>query len=429
MTSRGGATSSIAARHGPPPLHYLALLLLVALWLRFFVSLPSTYVVQLNDFPAYYGAGQLAAAHQLDRLYTAEFKWFTNIPLVAQLFRPLGALDYPDAWRLFWWMQVVSYVASFGILVWAIRRYFPPLDLPRALLAGIIFLSFAPILRRCLALGQTTPMMVLLFALIYVSIREGHRRSAGLLLGVLCLIKIPPMLLIPLLLLRRRFDVGLTALAVVVAGFAASWLVFGPELMQHYANRVIWENFGRSEAAFNNQSLDGAFMRLFTDRGLADWTTVPRPGAVTAGVVICALAIAALLWSRAPSFLVPRERPGDDDPERGSLELEIALGIALMVLLFPVVWIHYYLFLAVPMTLLPFWWHARRLPGPAWVVALLVAGIFLASGFESHSNSFYSARETELAFRLLQNLQPLGALCLVAGLSWPLAQIGSRSAD
>jgi len=409
-----------------------ATLLLAALFvflaIRFVASLPGTYAVQLNDFPAYYGAGQLVAYGEIERLYTAEFKWFTNLPAVALLFSPLAKLSYAEAWRLFWWLQLSSFVATLGLLTWSVRRHFPPLDLTRFAAVGVIALAFAPVVRRCLALGQTTPMMVLAFALVYLLMRAGRPRSAGALLGLICMIKIPPILLIPLLGLRRRFDVAVPALLVLVAGVAISWGAFGTELMQQYADRVIWDNFGRSEAAFNNQSLDGALMRLFSDRGLADWTTIPRPTSVTLGVLAVALTLGALLMLRAPHFLWPARPPSNGDPQRGSLELELALGVSLMLLLFPVVWIHYYLFLLVPLCLLPFWWQARGVSAPPVAVALVILGGLLASGFESHANSFYQARESDLLFRMRQNLQPLGATLLVVGLSWPLAEIARRNA-
>jgi hypothetical protein len=167
-------------------------------------------------------------------------------------------------------------------------------------------------------------------------------------------------------------------------------------------------------------------MRIFTDRGLADWTTTDRPLPVTIGVVSLAMALAALLYLRAPGFLVPSRLAPDADPREGSLELETAIGVAVMLLLFPVVWIHYYLFLAVPLTLLPFWWITRDLSRPAWLLALLALALWFASGTQSHENTHYAARETEWLFRMAQNRQPLGALLLVVGLSFPLAELAAR---
>ena len=384
-------------------------------------------MVQLNDFPAYYSGAMMVAQGEPERLYGTDFKWFTNLPVVSLLLTPLTLLEYADAWRLFWWLQVASYAATFALLLFGIRRHFAPLTPARALLAGAIFLAFAPVLRRCLALGQTTPMMVLLFAFAWLVLPERRPRLTGGLLGFICVVKIPPMLLLPLLVLRRRLEVAAVAIAVVAAGVALSWLVFGSELLGQYADRVIWDNFGRSQAAFNNRSLDGFFMRIFSDKGLADWVPVARPPLVSAGVLGVAAALCALLLRCAWGLVWPASPPRDDDPHAGSLELELALGVVLMVLLFPVVWIHYYLFLAVPLTLLPFWWEQRGLARTPWIIVLLVAGAWLASGFESHSNAYYAAREHELGFRLALNAQTLGALLLAVGLSFPLSEMSRRA--
>jgi hypothetical protein len=402
---------------------------LAALWIQFFSTLPATYRVHLNDFPAYYGAATAIAEGQPEKLYGTEFKWFTNLPIVALPLRPLAAMSYEQAWKFFWWLQVVSFIATFGVLLASVRKWLGPLSWLNATVAGVIFLSFAPLLRRCLDLGQTTPMMVLVFALVFATARGGMARLAGLLLGFICVIKIPPNALIVLLLLRRRLQMAWPAALVVGGAVVLSLAIFGAELVGQFLDRVVWDNLGRSEAAFNNQSLEGAFMRVFTERGLADWTTIERPRIVTLSVLSCAVGLGGMLFRRAPGLLLPSVAPDDRDPRSGSLELEIALGVSLMLLLFPVVWIHYYLFLAVPLTLLPFWWLARDLARPNWLIALLVLGLWLASGSESHANVYYAAREGDWLFRLAQNRQPFGALLLVVGLSFPLAELARRRVE
>ena len=384
------------------------------------------HAVRLNDFPAYWGAGFAVVEGRPDRIYSEQWKWFTNLPVVAVACAPLALMSYETAWWVFWWGSLGCYALCFALLLAAVARFFPPLSVEGVAWVAVVFWLFAPVLRRCLMLGQTTPLMVLLFAIVYWLARSGRPRGAGLVLGGICVVKIPPMLLVPLLAGRRRLGIAVPAAAVFAVALLSSWAFFGADLMGQYADRVIWDNFGRSHAAFNNQSLDGAFMRTLTDRGLADWVPVPRPAAVSAAVALCATAVLVLLLARGRSLLWPTRPPRDDDTEAGSLEIEIALGVALMCLFFPIVWIHYYLFLVVPLAVLPFWWRQRGLPVRPWVVALLVAGAWLAGGREPHENAWYAAREGERLFRLAQNAQPLGALLLVAGLSAPLAEIARR---
>jgi hypothetical protein len=401
---------------------------IAALWLHFALSLPAVHEVRTNDFPAYWAAGRTLLAGQPERLYSTDWKWFTNMPVVAVLCVPIAMLEYETAWEVLWWTSVASFVATFALLLFALRRHFPPLDLERIALATLIFFAFAPVMRRCLTLGQTTPLLVLALCAVYLLVRAGWERSAGLLLGLICVIKIPPMLLLPLLLVRRRFAVAVPAIAVVAAGFALSWLVFGGELMHQYADRVIWENFGRVHAAFNNQSIDGALMRVLSERGLADWVPVPRPTVERVLAFGVLGLLATLLFARGRELLLPAEKPRDDDARSGSLELELGLGMALMVLVFPIVWIHYYLFLVVPLVLLPFWWIARGSGlGNTWVVAILFGlGTWLAGGADAHENAWYAVRNGEDLLRWQLNRQPLGALLLIASFAIPLREIARR---
>jgi len=168
-------------------------------------------------------------------------------------------------------------------------------------------------------------------------------------------------------------------------------------------------------------------MRAFTAKSLVDWDTVARPLAVTAALLASLLGLGALLWRRGGRVLAwPAAAPQDDDPERGSLELELALGSALMLLFLPVAWIHYYLLLAVPLAVLPAWWVARRIPVTWGAALLLAAGLWLASGSEVRGNHYYGRHHEERSFRLRQNAQPLGAVLIVLGLSVPLAEIARR---
>ncbi len=405
-------------------------LIVLLLWLQLGASLPAVHEVRRNDFPAYWAAGKMVLEGQPERIYSTEWKWFTNLPIVAVLCVPLGLFEYETAWEILWWLSALAFVGIFGLLAFAVARHFPPLDPLRLAIVALVFFSFGPVMRRCLMLGQTTPLMVLLFAVVYLLAREHRDRLAGLVLGVICAIKIPPLLLLPLLVVRRRLEMAGVALSVVVAALLASWIFFGGELMQQYTDRVILDNFGRVHAAFNNQSLDGALMRVLSDQGLADWVPVSRPTNERLAVYAVIAILAIVLWARGRTLLWPPRRPPDSDPNAGSLELELALGVALMVLVFPIVWIHYYLFFVVPLALLPLWWQQRALslgPGAVTaVIALFILGTWWAGGQEVQENAWYAARETETLFRWQLNLQPLGALLLVAACAVPLAEMARR---
>ncbi len=410
-----------------------SLALVAALALHFAFRLPEAHGARLNDFPAYWATGKMLLDGQPERIYSSEWKWYTNLPVVSVLFVPLALLDYESSWELWWWLSLAALAALFGLLIFAVTRYFPPLDPVQLLVVAAIFFAFGPVMRRCLVLGQTTPLMVLAFALVYLLLKRGRDSLAGALLGLVCLVKIPPLLLLPLLALRRRFRVAAVAAAVVASGVLASFVFFGPELVAQYADRVIWDNFGRAQAAFNNQGLDGAWMRLLGERSLIDWVPVSRPTVVAVAVYGSLAVVAGLLFGFAGRALLPALPPPDGDPRAGSLELELGLGVALMCLFFPVVWIHYYLFLVVPLCLLPSWWQQRRFDASAGVraavLALFVLGVALAAGPEAHENAWYGARDGDRVLRLQLAARPLGALLLILAGLWPLREIVRRQAD
>ena len=67
------------------------------------------------------------------------------------------------------------------------------------------------------------------------------------------------------------------AFGMWLGAVALSALVYGPDTLLRFAQTVIFDNAGGSLATFNNQSLDGAWMRLLSAKSLVDWTPSPRP--------------------------------------------------------------------------------------------------------------------------------------------------------
>jgi len=388
---------------------------------RFLAVLPLTYPPRTEvDFPAYHEGGRLLIEGEIDRLYSDDFKEFQNLPLVTVFLAPLGALDYDQAWRVLWWTNLASIVAALAVLLFCIRRFFPPLDAEGLLIALALYFWFAPIMHRSLVLGQTTPIMVLLLAAFYALARRGRSTLSAIVLGSICLVKIPPLALVGVFLARRRLRLVAGALVVVLLGLAISLAVFGLDLNLQYGRRVIWTNAGKALAAFNNQSLLGSMLRLLTDRGLTDWRLLPPPFVVTVlHRSALLLLIGVLLW-RGRRLVWPASPP-DGDPDE-TLEVEIGLGVSLMLLIFPIGWIHYFQFLVVPVTLLPFWWRAAGLPPRGPTVAILAIGILLAAGGMVRDGAYYAHFENETLFRVLQCSRTLGALLLAWGYARALGE-------
>jgi hypothetical protein len=384
---------------------------------QFVAFLPATYPPRTTvDFPAYHQGGRLLLDGEIERLYSGEFKEFQNLPLVTIVLAPLGALPYARAWTVLWWTNVLSIVVTLAILLATINRFFPPLGIRRGMLATALYFAYSPIMHRSLVLGQTTPVMVLLLAGVVALIGAGKPSAGGAVLGVVGLVKIPPVALVGVFLARRRLSMVAAAVTVLVGGVAASVVIFGGELNLQYVERVIWTNAGKGLAAFNNQSMLGTLLRAFTDRSLTDWTLEAPPLAVAVAYRIAVPSLLGLLlWRGRRRVWPPRE------PPFGLFVAELGLGIGLMLLIFPIVWIHYFQFLVVPVTLLPWWWKHEHLPRDRTTILLVVLGVLLSAGGAVRVGAYYTLHDDGLGFRLLQSYRTAGALLLTWGFARTLA--------
>ena len=402
---------------GPAFATVLFLLMAVIGW---YIS--DTYTPQRNDFPAYYEAGRVVLEGRLGDLYSKLSVVFTNLPALSLLFTPLALFEYDTAWHILWWSSIASFVATLLLLAVSARTR-KPSNGASAFLPALIFLAYAPLMHRCLVLGQTTPLAATLLAICVFLLLRGRNIGAGLALGALCALKIPPLLLLGVFAARRRWATVATAVAVLLLTIAASWLWFGTEGMSQYAARVFGANARGGLAAFNNQSIDGLWMRAFSSAGLTDWTPVPRPPAATFALSLSLLLIAIGVLLAGWKFFFSAPAIGRSNGDTGTVELEVGLAAALMVLVLPVTWTHYYLLLSVPFALLPIWWRRNNLPGARLATGVLITGVLLTAWPHVQGNDYYAARETLGSLRLILAGRTVGAfvllvVCLVGMKLW-----------
>jgi glycosyl transferase family 87 len=171
------------------------------------------------DFGAFYIAGRIFNTHPPDRiydpilhdrLYQEQFPDapdqsglpYVNAPFFILPFIVLARLPY--SWAYFLWLvlSVVLYVTAF-LLLWRTLK-----EIPRDawLVASLLSLSFMPFLVECLAGGQTSAVGFFCLTLAIISERRGHYVLSGLALS-LCTYKPTLLLLIlPMLLITRRYQ-------------------------------------------------------------------------------------------------------------------------------------------------------------------------------------------------------------------------------
>jgi hypothetical protein len=181
------------------------------------------------DFAGFYAAGTLLREYPPERLYDFELQDrlyhrtlpdappeerlpYVYPPFFTLPFRALAALPYPWAYAAWLTFSVGLTLAGLGLL----RARLP--DVPRAnwSIAVLLALSFEPLVMECWLGGQTSPFGFFVFALALYWDDRGRPALAGLALA-LALYKPPLLLLVlPLLVVARRWR--------VVAGFAAGGL-------------------------------------------------------------------------------------------------------------------------------------------------------------------------------------------------------------
>ena len=336
----------------------------VGLWLwTWSLSEPS---VPFSDFNvAYYPAGR-AIIEDLPRLFRRCWDTpvcgFVNIPIVALLFTPFSRLTLRHAQWLFVALSLVG-LAVTVLLLWSMTDR----DRSRRWAILLLFAMNGPLVYS-LKEGNLTHGALLVLVAGVVCLDRGWERSAGACFALAAIIKLPLLLFgvyfVGMRQWRAAFGYGLTlatisALSLWYAGLA-SHVAWYREVIQPLSDKGL--------TAFNVQSIEGVLLRLQDDARLYDWT----PVAMSPDIRMTGRLGAALLVGL--SCLLFLRRPGTRHREAMYVELSMVLCLALLIS--PISWTHYYLFLLLPLSL----YAGNRLPMPdrgGWLAAAVVATVLL----------------------------------------------------
>jgi hypothetical protein len=372
----------------------------VILLAAFALATPLLVGPRNTDFDkAYY-----AAAQQVWQTGSFEYRYegLKNLPLVAGLLSPLGAVDRDTASQIFLALEVSAYAAAFVAVLAGLARS-----------SGERWLWLA-LFVSCRAwfvgvrLGQLTPVCLALLAWAFVAFARDRRRTAGALLGLAFLIKIPAGLLVLPFLIRRETATVAAAALTVAALLLVSVAWFGLPLHGQYWNAVIAQNAGTALTAYNNASLLGCVMRVVQalgpgPEGLFRWAPVAVPSVW--GVAVLGASAALLGVLGVSGAAAAREGV------RRAWSLEFAMALCVALAIFPVVWDHYFVFALIPLF---FALRAAREGGaPAWAAFGLV---FVLVNFPLR----IALDTVPLDWRLLRSLVPAAPLLGVLGLLYLL---------
>ena len=345
-----------------------------------------------NDFKIYWLAGRLvtsggdpydlaalaALAERQGVGVVLEIGYVYPIPF-AVLMAPLSSLPFDVAA----WLFTVSSVAAFAVVTALLIRQTPNLQSTNWRVRGLIALAAGtyPPVACSVVVGQVN---LLVYALMGVAAllllaspaREAQNRrswiAAGLVLGVVTIVKlVPGVLAVPLALARRWSAVLAFAVAVITPLFLAK--IIAPDARQGSTGlTALFE----PDAWWTNQSINGFITRLYTStsRTHALLDSSPIAPVISTIVLTAALAIltAALLWRARATFT-----------HISGLALGMALALAAATIGAPKIsfWNHITMLLVV-------WLLLRGLPAPLGLRALgridyaLLAAWFFGAGIQ-----------------------------------------------
>jgi hypothetical protein len=324
------------------------------------------------DFSAYYIAGHVVAENPPGRLYNqvtfpdgrivplnSASEWkdvarrhgvesilpFVYTPFFAVLMRPLAYLSYSAAYGVWTAITVMLTVVS----VWlGVRLSGWRLSVELAVILVVGVFSYHGFFEELL-LGQADSLLLLLLTLGVWLLRREQDWGSALCFAVATMIKITPVIAVPLLVMHRRWKwlaaygcwmLGLVGFSVWQAGWAAH---------AQFLHEVV-PSVSCGIATIANLSVVGFVQELFlgsTPKNLLQATLPPLACAVSktvALVVLCAVMVRFYVYRRTES-----------------LELHVVLVILLSLVISPLTWLHHYV-----IALLPFFylwgreWEVRK---------------------------------------------------------------------
>jgi hypothetical protein len=211
---------------------FLIIQLGVPLWVQFRTGVHSLHILPA-DFIYFYGIGRIANEFPLARLYdySLQLQVFNQVfalhdgaygpspypPFVALFFGPFARLPFNAAFAAWAGISLLLYVS--GVCA-ALREFFPTEPLKVSLFV-CFSLGFYPFLVGTLANGQLASVAVFAISAAFVLDRRGWPIASGLALSLLLYKPTLLLLLLPMMLLTRRFR----ALCGFISGGAILTLV------------------------------------------------------------------------------------------------------------------------------------------------------------------------------------------------------------
>jgi len=261
---------------------------------------------RLLDFSEFYAAGQMVRHGLGNSLYDlrvqAEFQlkvapvhaFYLRPPFEALLFVPFTYLSYRAAYAA-WLMFSLAILSGAARLIQgntnvldAMFQYTRGIPVDFGLLL-LVFLTFSPTM-DCLLIGQDSALMLMIYTLVFLTLKRGRELEAGglLALGLFKFHLVLPFAIIFALRRRGSFVLGFAGIALLLV--AISVLVSGPGVLASYPAMFLNSKY-RMLMGFQPEYAANI-------RGLLYLITPSKIPGVISGAVVAALS-AFLLWVTA----------------------------------------------------------------------------------------------------------------------------------
>jgi hypothetical protein len=268
---------------------------------------------------------------------------------------PLGGLDFADAFAV--WGTLSAWCLAVSVLL-LVRGLRPALPGWAVLLVAVAVALSTPFWAQ-LVHGQLNLFLLLLIVGAWLADRSERPLLAGGLIGTAVLVKLFPAYLLVYFVLARRWRALAAGLTAIGIGVVVTSAVLGLDTWPVYFTEVVpvTKEFA---SAWPNASLVGWWLKLFDPSSV--WPMVrPTPivaerSIALAGAALSGLALTGWLW-----YCI-RRTGGDRD-------VGFAAATVIMLLVSPTTWDHYFLLLALPVTVL-----GCRLPA-GWPRLVLVSAL------------------------------------------------------
>ncbi len=379
-----------------------------------------TFLVADPQYPfwdfrtAYYPAGRavLDDPASLAALIGKGVNGFVNLPIVAYLFAPFGALSLRYAIGLFT-------VCGLGVtaVAWLLLVDLAGLTAAERWLLLLLFMASGPLIYS-LKEGNTSHWVLAALAGGLYLQRVRRPVAAGALLGAAAVLKLPLLLFGVYFVLRRDWRATSGFAGVCAIAGALSLIVFGWDFHVRWFELCVRQFGSEWIGAFNVQSIQSFVFRLHAPPALLDdWTAYPpAAGQRLLGDILVGLLYGAALWS-----CVGRSAQRRQGPTGTQRDLEFLLVICLAVVSSPLSWSHYYAWLLLPAA----FFLGSRSPfaaGPAarWVgwVAIVLATL-LVRPLQFSDPTLVAAYSAFGVSNLL-----FGGLIWIGLIAWSLARTG-----